>query len=143
MSKYTIQLAHQVTLMYLLALSQNCPGHTPNPPVFHPGHSPHPPLLPSPPTSYFFSPPFSLPTMSSQTSSSTPFINHGLGRWLKARASFLRPRTSSPPPRICKPVDVEVVIDAVHNKTRSEEFDSVSLPMMVCILNDLWEAEGS
>lgn len=78
--------------------------------------------------------------MSMNSSPTTPFVNHGLERWEAARAAFLQGKAATPP--VSKPVDVEVIIDKIFGQSSSEEFDKVSLPMMINILNDLWLAEG-
>ena len=80
------------------------------------------------------------------------FFNHGLARWEKSRKEWLTLNRSNPhqKPSTAKQLDVDDIIDVIFTSSRQMREQggpryfpqSVPLPQMVDILQDLWEAEG-
>ena len=70
------------------------------------------------------------------------WVNTGLIKWEAARASWLRSGVNRAA-CVAKPLAIEPIVDAVYCTTGvSQVFDPVTLPQLVDVLNDLWDAEG-
>ncbi|CAM9110438.1 unnamed protein product, partial [Phaeothamnion confervicola] len=67
----------------------------------------------------------------------------GLIRWEQARARWTSGGSRDAPRRRAKSMDVDQVIDTIFSGTSDGTLPSpVTLPQMVDLLVDLWEAEG-
>ena len=88
----------------------------------------------------------------SAAESTATFVNHGLAVWEKNREKWLERATGeSKTAKHAKPLNVDLIIDAIFTTPQklrvnggiSEKFpQSVPLPQLVDILQDLWEAES-
>lgn len=72
-----------------------------------------------------------------------PFVNHGLLRWERQRSEWLSAsRTERPEPSRARYIDVDEVIESIFSSPTGELPYSVTLPQMIDLLVDLWEADG-
>jgi hypothetical protein len=97
---------------------------------------------------------YMLPTTDSETAvGNGEFVNLGLATWEKNRQIWLHKSANrrDPVPKHAKPIQVDEIIDAIFTTPKklvlnggiSEIFpQSVPLPQLVDILQDLWEAES-
>lgn len=78
------------------------------------------------------------------------FVNVGLIKWQESRKKWLARDDSGTSKAVATPLDVDEIIDIIFASPRQWREESgpqkfpqnVPLPMMIDILQDLWEAEG-
>lgn len=72
------------------------------------------------------------------------WVNPGLERWTHARQVWLQPRAQpNQPRRTAKNIDLDEVIESIFTPEAQGRLPcAVSLPQMIDLMVDLWEADG-